>query len=64
METSTGTDKIKVWDLPVRVFHWSLVGLMVFSWWSAEEGEMDWHMWSGLAILTLIIFRLICQLTC
>ncbi len=59
METSTGTDSIKVWDLPVRVFHWSLVGLMAFSWWSAEEGEMDWHMWSGLAILALIIFRLI-----
>ena len=26
-----------VWDLPVRLFHWLLAGLILFSWWSVEE---------------------------
>ncbi len=48
-----------VWDLPIRLFHWLLAGLIGFSWWSAEEEHVDWHIWSGIAILTLLIFRLL-----
>ena len=48
-----------VWDLPVRLFHWTLAGLIGFSWWSAENHHLDWHMWSGFAILTALIFRLL-----
>jgi cytochrome b len=48
-----------VWDLPIRLFHWSLVGLIGFSWWSAETYHMDWHRLSGQAVLFLIAFRLI-----
>jgi len=47
-----------VWDLPTRLFHWTLVGLIAFSWWSAEEEHIDWHIWSGAAVLTLLVFRL------
>lgn len=50
--------KVPVWDLPTRLFHWSLVGLIAFSWWSAEEEHFDWHIWSGAAVLTLLLFRL------
>ena len=50
---------VAVWDLPTRLFHWSLVGLIGFSWWSAETGAMDWHRLSGLTVTALIIFRLI-----
>ncbi|MGE5319116.1 MAG: cytochrome b/b6 domain-containing protein [Hyphomicrobiaceae bacterium] len=51
--------KIRVWDVPVRLFHWLLLGLIGFSWWSGEEGNawMKYHAWSGYAILTLILFR-------
>lgn len=52
-------ERIGIWDLPIRLFHWALVGLIAFSWWSAEEGHLDWHFWSGLAILSLLIFRLL-----
>jgi cytochrome b len=45
--------------LPVRLVHWLLAGLIAFSWWSAEYDHMDWHIWSGLAVLTLLIFRLL-----
>lgn len=49
----------RVWDVPTRLFHWLLVGLFGFSWWSAETGAMDWHRLSGSAMLGLIVFRLV-----
>lgn len=53
--------RVKVWDLPVRIFHWTLVLLIAFSWWSGKEGGnfMQYHMWSGYAILTLVLFRVV-----
>jgi cytochrome b len=52
------TEKVRVWDAPVRLFHWSLLGLFAFSWWSGENHEMEWHRQSGLLILALLLFRL------
>lgn len=51
--------KQRVWDLPTRLFHWVLVGLIGFSWWSGKNDEVDLHIWSGIAILTLLIFRML-----
>ncbi|MCX7283528.1 MAG: cytochrome b/b6 domain-containing protein, partial [Novosphingobium sp.] len=51
------TPKVRIWDAPVRLFHWSLIALFSFSWWSGENHEMDWHRTSGLAILALLLFR-------
>ena len=51
--------KQPVWDLPVRLVHWLLAGLIAFSWWSVHNHHTDWHIWSGCAILTLLIFRLL-----
>ena len=53
--------RVRVWDLPLRLFHWALVGLIAFSYATAELGiaSMQWHMYSGYAILTLLIFRII-----
>ena len=48
-----------VWDLPTRLFHWILVALIAFSWWSGKNDEMDLHIWSGIAILMLLLFRLL-----
>lgn len=52
--------KIRVWDLPIRLFHWALVILMVVSYFTAgASGEwMKLHFWSGYAILTLVLFRI------
>jgi len=52
--------RIRIWDLPVRLFHWALVVLMVVSYFTAQVGG-DWmklHFWSGYAILTLLLFRI------
>ncbi|HET9810440.1 MAG TPA: cytochrome b/b6 domain-containing protein [Sphingomicrobium sp.] len=48
-----------VWDLPTRLTHWLLAALIAFSWWSAEYHRTEWHIWSGCAILALLLFRLL-----
>lgn len=48
-----------IWDLPTRLFHWVLVGLVAFSYFSAQYGRYELHMLSGYAILALLIFRII-----
>lgn len=52
------TGEIKVWDLLVRVFHWSLVLAFVVAYLSGEE-ESDVHIYAGYIIFGLIVFRLI-----
>ena len=48
-----------VWDLPVRLFHWSIVCLIALSWWSAEEHMDRVHFWSGYTLLFLLLFRIL-----
>jgi len=52
--------RVRVWDLPVRLFHWSLAVLAVFSFATGKIGHgwMGWHVKSGYAILALLLFRL------
>ncbi|MDI1363326.1 MAG: cytochrome b/b6 domain-containing protein [bacterium] len=49
----------RLWDGPTRLVHWGLVGLIGFSWWSAETERMEWHRWSGYAVLALVVFRVV-----
>lgn len=56
---ATGGARVRVWDGWIRGFHWLLGTLVAVSWWTAEEGHMDWHFRSGIAILVLLVFRLL-----
>lgn len=56
--TSDDSTAIRVWDWPVRLTHWLFVGCIVVSWWTAEQREMQWHMYSGYTLLGLLIFRI------
>lgn len=51
---------IKVWDLPTRIFHWSLLVLVALAVVTGQIGgnAIDWHGRIGLAILGLLAFRL------
>ena len=51
---------IRVWDIPTRLFHWALVGLVICSFITGKIGTsaMQYHEWSGVAILILVVFRL------
>lgn len=58
---TTTTTKIRIWDLPTRLFHWTLVICVIGSFVSVKLGGlwMDWHVRFGLITLWLIIFRLV-----
>lgn len=53
--------KIRVWDLPTRLFHWLLAAVVVGSFVSVKIGgnAMIWHGRFGYAALALLIFRLV-----
>ena len=52
---------VRVWDLPTRLSHWALVALAVFSFTTGKVGGawMEWHLRSGYAVLTLLLFRVL-----
>ena len=54
-------NKILVWDLPLRLFHWLLVVLVVVSFISVQIGgnAMQIHMLSGYTVLALVLFRIL-----
>lgn len=56
-----GTGQIRIWDLPTRLFHWTLVMLIALQFATAQFGllSMQWHYRFGYATLALIVFRLI-----
>ena len=54
--------EVKVWDLPIRLFHWVLFVLLVFQGVTGIMGGdslMEWHVVSGYAILALVVFRIL-----
>ncbi len=51
-------DKVYVWDLFVRFFHWSLVVLFVISYITGENESLA-HIYSGYGIITLLVLRVV-----
>ena len=51
---------VKIWDSPTRLFHWVLVFLFGFMWYSGKTGNyLELHMKAGMLILSLVQFRII-----
>lgn len=50
---------MKVWDLPIRLFHWGIVALIAVSYLSVQEGWMQIHLASGYTVLAALLFRLV-----
>lgn len=52
---------VRVWDLPTRLFHWTLALCVTGSLVSAEigGGALAWHFWFGYAVFALLAFRLV-----
>ena len=55
--------RAKIWSLPIRVFHWLLVVLVVFNFYTGKWGDgvdsMDYHETAGVILLSLLTFRLL-----
>jgi cytochrome b len=61
VSSGAGGRPVLVWDGPTRAFHWLLVLLILTSWRTGEAGGewLRYHFWSGYAILTLVLFRIV-----
>lgn len=55
------TERVKVWDLALRLFHWTLVVAIAVAFLSSEEDSAlnDWHVLSGWVAAVLIVFRIV-----
>ncbi|MFW6322134.1 MAG: cytochrome b/b6 domain-containing protein [Guyparkeria sp.] len=53
--------RVRVWDLPIRVFHWALVGLIagLYLTGAVFDRYLNWHMYLGVTVGGLVIFRLL-----
>jgi len=51
----------RVWDLPVRVFHWTLVLAIIAAFVTNRLGVayFKYHVWCGYTVLVLILFRIV-----
>lgn len=56
---SEASTSVRLWDLPVRLVHWSFVALMPALWWTAEKGNLGLHLKLGLVMLGLVVFRIL-----
>jgi cytochrome b len=52
-------NKVRVWDLPTRVFHWALAAGVLALAISGTTGAMAWHFRFGYAVMALLLFRLV-----
>jgi cytochrome b len=55
------TKRIVIWDLPIRLFHWSLAVLFACMWFTGKQGG-DWlriHVLCGEVVIVLLLFRVI-----
>lgn len=50
--------KHRLWDLPLRLSHWSLALLVALCWWTAEIHAMAWHTYAGYGLFAVVVFRL------
>ncbi|MBZ9612081.1 cytochrome b/b6 domain-containing protein [Rheinheimera maricola] len=53
------SQKVKVWDLAVRFFHWSQLLLIAGLWYTGEEGLTAQHQLLAYTLLALVITRIV-----
>jgi cytochrome b len=49
---------VKVWDLPLRIFHWLLVAGFFIAY-LTEDDLLTVHVWAGYLVTGLLVFRLV-----
>jgi cytochrome b len=60
-DSEAAVAEVTVWDLPIRVVHWSIVVLLVALIVTGKVGAdwLEWHMRFGQALLALVVFRVL-----
>lgn len=49
--------RVRIWDLPTRLFHWGLVILIGLAWWSVSTQQLALHRTVGALVAGLVVFR-------
>ena len=49
---------VKIWDLPIRIFHWLLVILIIIMFASAKTENFDIHIIAGKILVGLLVARI------
>ncbi|MHB0775465.1 cytochrome b/b6 domain-containing protein [Halomonas sp. WWR20] len=55
--------RIRVWDMPIRLFHWGLVLALILLWYTGTtdatlfDFPIEWHARAGYVVLGLVAFR-------
>lgn len=57
-DTQRGTSTLRVWDIGVRLFHWTLVSGMAVAWISSSS-RSEAHQWIGLGVGALVVSRIV-----
>lgn len=55
---ATPASRIRIWDLPTRVFHWALAAGVIAQIATGFGGAMEWHFLIGYGLLVLLLFRI------
>ena len=50
---------VRVWDAPIRLFHWLVAALVAAAYATWRLDWMVWHEWVGDVLLALLLFRLL-----
>jgi cytochrome b len=58
---ATATVRVRIWDLPTRMFHWALVASLAALVATGYAGGawIDWHARAGSLVLALLLFRVV-----
>jgi cytochrome b len=51
--------RVRVWDVPTRLFHWLVMVLVGAAYASWRLNWMEWHVWCGEILLAALLFRLL-----
>ncbi len=51
--------RVRVWDLPLRLFHWSWAGAFAAAWLLRGDRTLYWHLLAGYLFGGLLLFRLV-----
>lgn len=59
--STTPTHRLRIWDLPTRLFHWLLAASTIALVVTAKMGgnAMEWHLRLGHVVLALLLFRVL-----
>jgi len=58
-EQDSKQTQVRIWNIPVRLFHWTLAGCFITAWLTRDNRYLDIHVFAGYLMAGLILFRLL-----